>query len=536
MVLMDQDTVMGGASHQQHVATNGFINPQQLQRRVNYDEPHYIDDSLNAPHNRRNILPVEESSEEPEPPRAPTVRRLLPTGCCYDARMKLHQSAAYEDDPHHPEDPKRIQAIYNMLVENGLLFLGTDAEYERITALSPNRYMWRVGARQATQPEICTVHTLDHYLKVVSYSEKTPQELRDLTLELDNGRTSIYIGNFTLEAALISCGGAIETCKRVVDGTVKNALAVIRPPGHHAESHCAMGFCFFNNVGVAARVCQADYPETCRKVLILDWDVHHGNGTQNMFYDDPNVLYISIHVWMNGKMYPAIPPEGGPDATETCVGEGRGIGKNVNIPWETKGMGDGEYMAAFQRIVMPIACEFAPDLVIVSAGFDAAAGDELGGCFVSPECYSQMTHMLMSLAGGKIAVCLEGGYNLDAISKSALAVAQTLMGEPPRPMDIPPINEVALKLLNKVREVHAPYWECMRPRKMDIPEALQSGAIRLNHIIRRYQYSQLRERHNFVEMAVTSDDPDMNGLFRSQVLCTPRLRSAKKLLVLVHDE
>ena len=275
---------------------------------------------------------------------------------------------------------------------------------------------------------------------------------------------------------MISAGGAIETCKNVVAGNVKNAIAVIRPPGHHAEETESMGFCIFNNVPIAAKVCMQDYPEICRKVLILDWDVHHGNGIQNMFYSDPNVLYISLHVYRNGDFYPGLPDEEGiPDGNIDKIGVGVGVGKNINIGWHDQGMGDGEYIAAFQRIVMPIAQEFDPDLVIVSAGFDAAAGDELGGCFVTPACYSHMTHMLMSLANGKVAVCLEGGYNLRAISRSALAVAKTLMGEPPQRLVLPPLNRAAAQVLDTVKQHHAPYWDCMRQGVIPIKQVLKHG-------------------------------------------------------------
>jgi histone deacetylase 6 len=167
-------------------------------------------------------------------------------------------------------------------------------------------------------------------------------------------------------------------------------------------------------------------------------------GVQNIFYDDPNVLYISVLVYSGGSFY--LDRGGDPEAPDggvPYVGSGPGVGRSVNIGSHAQGMGDGEYMVAFQKIVMPIAQEFEPDLVIVSARFDASAGDELGGCFVSPACDSHMTHMLMSLAGGRVAVCLEGGYDVTAISKSALAVAQPLMSAPPRRVVIPRINHKA---------------------------------------------------------------------------------------------
>src|SRR6266536_5159975 len=191
---------------------------------------------------------------------------------------------------------------------------------------------------------------------------------------LEDGRDSIYFCRLTWKSSILSVGGAIETCRTVVAREVKNAIAVIRPPGHHAEVDKTMGFCLFNNVCVAAKICQREFGSKCRKILILDWDVHHGNGVQKVFYEDPNVLYISLHVFQKGAFYP-----GGPEGDLTYCGRGAGMGKNVNIPWASQGMGDGDYLYAFQQVVMPIASEFDPDFVIVSAGFDAAAGDELGG-------------------------------------------------------------------------------------------------------------------------------------------------------------
>ena len=176
-------------------------------------------------------------------------------------------------------------------------------------------------------------------------------------------------------AAALSAGSVIEVVQRVARGELTNAVANVRPPGHHAERATAMGFCFFNNVAVAAKMAQRN-PQI-RKVLILDWDIHHGNATENQFLDDPNVLYISLHRYEGGQFYPGT---GAP----TVVGEGRGAGRNINIGWPHGGVGDVEYLAAFWHVIMPIATSFAPDLVLVSAGFDSALGDPLGGCCVSP--------------------------------------------------------------------------------------------------------------------------------------------------------
>ncbi|CCT73422.1 related to histone deacetylase A [Fusarium fujikuroi] len=462
-------------------------------------------------------------------------RGLLPTGCCYDDRMKLHMNADFSPNAHHPEDPRRIHEIFKAFKKVGLVYTGPEAELPRIMRECPTRYMWRIPARAATREEICLAHHPDHFSWVENLDKISSAELRELTRQYDQGRESLYVGSMSYQAALLSAGGAIETCKNVVTGQVKNAFAVIRPPGHHAEFDAPMGFCFFNNVPVAVRVCQQDYPDICRKVLILDWDVHHGNGVQNIFYQDPNVLYISLHVYQNGLFYPGKPPNDmTPDGGIDKCGTDAGLGKNINIGWHDQGMGDGEYMAAFQKIVMPIAKEFNPDLVVISAGFDAADGDELGGCFVSPSCYAHMTHMLMSLADGKVAVCLEGGYNLKAISVSAVAVAKTLMGEPPPKMEIPKINKEAARILAKVQAHQAPYWECMRTGIVRIPTDIQPTiSSRLHDVIRNAQRQVLQAKHNMIPLYIQREH--LYKSYENQVLVTPGLHQEKKVLIIIHD-
>jgi histone deacetylase 6 len=480
----------------------------------------------------------ESENHDPPEPRKP----WRPTGCCYDDRMKLHANAEFSEKPAHPEDPRRIEAIMREFKDAGLIYTGPSSELNQILETNPTSWMYRIGARSATIEEICTVHTATHFHWVKDLGSKSSAELRQMTSDMDQGRKSLYVGNLTYEASLISAGGAIETCKNVVEGRVKNAIAVIRPPGHHAEYNESMGFCLFNNVSIAAEICKRDYPDICKKILILDWDVHHGNGIQNIFYDDPNVLYISLHIYQGGQFYPAQPeiegiPDGGPDK----CGRGAGIGRNVNIGWTDQGMGDGEYMAAFQRIVMPIAQEFSPDLVIVAAGFDAAAGDELGGCFVTPPCYAHMTHMLMSLADGKIAVCLEGGYNLRAISRSALAVAKTLMGDPPPRIQIQPLNSEANQVLEEVKVYQSPYWDCMRldPRekandaKEIIKEVRDLKGLRLNEIIRGYQKKVLSTNHKMISLYVMREK--ISRQFQDQVLVTQNLQDAKRIFCIIHD-
>ncbi|KAG9236141.1 hypothetical protein BJ875DRAFT_357559, partial [Amylocarpus encephaloides] len=510
-----------------NLLSNGFMDPRDLTIH-SHEEHGDTQDSM-----------LESSSDSTPPqtsPQPPRRKAYLPTGCYYDDRMKFHANADYSEDSHHPEDPRRIEYIMKALRNAGLVYTGGESDLRIMLIESPTKYLWRIPARNATENEICLAHTKPHFQWVKDLSSKSTDELRVMSASMDSNRKSLYVSGLTYQAALLSAGGAIETCKRVVLGELKNGIAVIRPPGHHAEFNEPMGFCLFNNVPIAAKVCMQDHPELCRKVLILDWDVHHGNGIQNIFYDDPNVLYISIHVYKDsngGHFYPGKPEdETIPDGGIPNVGGGVGIGRNINIGWHSQGMGDAEYMAAFQKLVMPIGYEFNPDLVIISAGFDAAKGDDLGGCFVSPECYSHMTHMLMSLAGGKLAVCLEGGYNLAAISESALAVTQTLMGEPPRRIKIPPLNHRAGKDLEMVRNYHSPYWNCLRPGVVKVEQLQSRNAERFSVVARIYEKSVLSKKHNMINMPIMRNT---SRAFQNQVLATPQIHQAKRILLLIHD-
>jgi len=219
----------------------------------------------------------------------------------------------------------------------------------------------------------------------------------------------------------------------------------LRPPGHHAEADAAMGFCLFNNVAIAAK---AALSAGARRVLIVDWDLHHGNGTQNTFWNDPRVVYFSTHEW------PLYPGTGASD--ETGAEDARG--RTINLPWPP-GMGDAEYLAAFDEILMPVARQYEPDLVIVSCGFDAALGDLLGRMRISPDGYALMTSRLLSLARGRIVLALEGGYRLDAIAQSAAACVKVLQGEEPLAETLPTPNPLARRAIERTRSLHAPFWE-----------------------------------------------------------------------------
>jgi histone deacetylase 6 len=236
---------------------------------------------------------------------------------------------------------------------------------------------------------------------------------------------SVYANEHSTEAAYLSCGASLAATEAVLNGTVQNALVIARPPGHHAEACQCMGFCMFNNVAVAAACAIEKW--NVKKILILDWDVHHGNGTQHMFEDNPNVMYVSLHRYEQGTFYPCS-RDGSPLKTGSD-------GTNLNIGWNTGWKTDEDYAYAFEHCVMPACREFAPDLVYISAGFDAARGDPLGGCDVSPLGYGYMTKELVSLAEGKVIIVLEGGYNLQSIAASTLGCLNVLLGGDPPPLE-----------------------------------------------------------------------------------------------------
>jgi acetoin utilization deacetylase AcuC-like enzyme len=205
----------------------------------------------------------------------------------------------------------------------------------------------------------------------------------------------------------------------VISGVLNNVFCAVRPPGHHAESDTVMGFCLFNNVAVAARYAQEQYG--VEKVAIVDWDVHHGNGTQEIFYEDPTVYYISTH------QYPFYPGTG----ARTETGEGKGRGYTLNCPMRAYS-GEEEYLEAFMKDIIPSLEAYKPDLLIISAGFDAHKDDPLANINLTEKNFAQFTAMLMEIAdkytGGKLVSVLEGGYNLQALSQSVEAHVRALCG------------------------------------------------------------------------------------------------------------
>ncbi|XP_028669144.2 histone deacetylase 6 isoform X1 [Erpetoichthys calabaricus] len=365
------------------------------------------------------------------------------TGLVYDERMMEHYNMW---DSHHPEVPQRISRIFSHLEKQGFV--------ERCQRLS---------IRAATEEELAMCHGNEHINTIKSTAMMKPRDLHKQGDEYD----SIYICAQSYQSAILAVGACFSALEALLTGKVSNAVAIVRPPGHHAEKDSACGFCFFNNVALTARYAQKLAGNLIR-VLILDWDIHHGNGTQHIFEDDPSVLYISLHRYDNGSFFPTME-----DANFDKVGQGLGKGYNVNIPWNSSKMGDPEYIAAFQKVVMPIASEFDPELVLVSAGFDAARGDPLGSYLVTPECYAHMTHMLLGLAGGRVLVVLEGGYNLSSISESMSMCTSVLLGDClPDLGQLAVPHQSAIRSINNVLQVHCQFWSSLR---LNIPDSVRSS-------------------------------------------------------------
>ncbi|RCK62961.1 Histone deacetylase HDA1 [Candida viswanathii] len=478
------------------------------------------------------------------PPKKPQLFYIpLKTGLVYDVRMRYHAkifTSYFEYIDPHPEDPRRIYRIYKRLVEAGLV---QDSSLSGVDEIGP--FMLKIPIREASTEEILEVHSESH----LSFIQSTESMSRDQLLEETEKGDSIYVNNDSYLSAKLSCGGTIEACKAVIEGKVKNSLAVVRPPGHHAEPDTPAGFCLFSNVAVAAKNILKSYPESVRRIVIVDWDIHHGNGTQKAFYNDPRVLYISLHRYENGKFYP-----GTKYGNSDQVGEGPGEGYNINIPWRSMGMHDGDYVYAFNKILLPAITEFDPDLVIVSSGFDAADGDMIGGCHVSPSGYGYMTHMLKGIAKGKLAVVLEGGYNLDSIAKSALAVAKVLVGEPPEnTITLLPHLET-IEVVDEVIKIQSKYFKSLRH---GIPEKIFEDVYELQDVedpnyklvnvadpIRSHQANELFNKRAFINLPIINttnenEKPafsvDLPDQLEDLIIASPDIYDCSTIILTIHD-
>lgn len=298
----------------------------------------------------------------------------------------------HKTTPGHPESPRRLTAIIERLKDSGL-----DA---RLVHLAP---------QPASEKWLRTVHA-------PSYVERARRACAEGDEYLDTG--DVPISTKSYEAAVMAAGGVLTAVDAIIRGQVVNAFCAVRPPGHHAMEDQAMGFCIFNNIAIGTRYVQRQH--NLAKVLIVDWDVHHGNGTQAAFYDDPSVLYFSTH------QYPFYPGTG----TEAETGRDKGLNTTINVPLPARS-DDADYLEAFERKLRPVAMAFSPDFVFVSAGFDAHENDTLGGMRVTTECFGKLTRIVRDIAErtckGRLVSVLEGGYNLDALAASVETHLRVLM-------------------------------------------------------------------------------------------------------------
>ncbi len=332
--------------------------------------------------------PGDNPSPQAKNPTANGPAAVSKTGFVYDDIYLEHKTTAG-----HPESPQRLVAITDRLKSKGL--------YEQLVKLSP---------RPVPRQWLTALHT-------VEYIDRAKESCEQGAGYLDCGDVPISAKSY--EAALMAAGGVLSAIDAVMEGKVANAFCAVRPPGHHALADRAMGFCIFNNVAIGARYIQKKY--NLAKVLIVDWDVHHGNGTNAAFYDDPNVLYFSVH------RYPFFYPGTGSAAEK---GSGAGLNYSINVPLPA-GSGDADYLKAFEEKLRPAAIAFEPAFVLVSAGFDAHEDDLLGGMRVTSEGFAEMTRIAKSIADecgqGRLVSVLEGGYGLDGLAESVEAHIRVLM-------------------------------------------------------------------------------------------------------------
>lgn len=324
--------------------------------------------------------------------------------------------------------------------------------YEALKARGVAERCKQVPVRLATEQEILLAHS-EEYLEAVKQTPKmSVEELKAFSKQYND----VYFHQNIYHCATMAVGATLQLVDSVMKREVRNGMALVRPPGHHSQRSAANGFCVFNNVAIAALYAKKTY--NLNRVLIVDWDVHHGQGVQYCFEEDPSVLYFSWHRYEHRTFWPNLP-----ESDYTSVGKDKGSGLNVNLPWNKVGMTNSDYLAAFFHVLLPVAYEFDPELVLVSAGFDSAIGDPEGEMCALPETFAHLTQLLMPLAAGKMCVVLEGGYNLTSLAQSVCQTVQSLLGDPaPRLSGLTDPCESALDSIQNVRSAHSSYWSCFK--------------------------------------------------------------------------
>jgi len=322
----------------------------------------------------------------------------------------------------HPESPQRLEVIYRMIEEEPAFATYSLAE-----------------PRLADEEEIAYIHT-PAYIEAIRETA---------------GRERVFLDPDTstcprsYDVARLAVGGLLEAADRIMDGRLRNAFALVRPPGHHAEASQARGFCIFNNVAIAAE--HLIQKHGLRRILIVDWDLHHGNGTQHAFYARDDVLYFSVH------QFPHYPGTG----FWNEIGSGKGEGFTINVPL-APGKTDEDYLFIFERLLSPVAAAFQPECILVSAGFDICSGDPLGGMRVSADGFSGLTAAVLNLAhglaGGRLLLTLEGGYNPRALEEGVRNVLLALGGAARPTASSAEISASAREELKPVFLVAKKFW------------------------------------------------------------------------------
>ncbi|XP_068257023.1 polyamine deacetylase HDAC10 isoform X3 [Nyctibius grandis] len=331
----------------------------------------------------------------------PPVAMASGTALIYDEEMTTHK-LLWSDPVCDIEVPERLSSSYEQLKRYHLV--------ERCV---------HVPAREGSEEEILLVHSSEHLEVAKSTQTMNEEELRRVSGNYD----AFFFHPNTYRCARLAVGATLQLVDAVMSGKVCNGMALVRPPGHHSQRNAANGFCLFNNVAIAAEYAKLKYG--LQRILIVDWDVHHGQGTQYVFAEDPSVLYFSWHRYEHQEFWPSLK-----ESDYDAVGLGRGKGFNINLPWNKVGMGNSDYLAAFFHVLLPVAFEFDPELVLVSSGYDSGIGDP------------------------------EGGYHLKSLSESVCMTVKTLLGDP-----VPQITGEmapclsAVESIQNVRAAHKPYWK-----------------------------------------------------------------------------
>ncbi|XP_064215430.1 histone deacetylase 6 isoform X1 [Tribolium castaneum] len=354
------------------------------------------------------------------------------TGIVYDREVLKHKC---DWDENYPENPQRLESILEKCTGQGL--------FERCVTL-PNY------KRSDLYEKVIAKHNPDLFAKLERVSKMDLKAREQEASSYD----AIYFNQSTFDAACRSLSSVLNLVTAVAKRDVQNGMALVRPPGHHAMENEYNGYCYFNNVAIAAESVLREGHS--KRVMIVDFDVHHGQGTQRMFYERNDVLYFSIHRYEHGTFWPNLL-----ESNFNYIGRGDGLGFNVNVPLNETMLGDDDYLAIVFNLLLPLGFEFNPDLIVISAGYDAAIGCPEGRMNVTPGFYSHLISLLSTLARGQIAVVLEGGYFLPSLSEGACMTLNSLLGSPcPLLEPIKSVHPSVITTICNVKRMLHTRWKC----------------------------------------------------------------------------